>query len=72
MARALWQGIAVLMALLAWHVFVVDFATGALAAAVVFIVVSLFADHRHGTMASVGDARQEVLSHLQREEVHHR
>lgn len=63
-ARCVWQGIAVVAALVAWSVFADDFATGMLAATVAYFAASTHADRRHGPLTTPAQARQDVLDLL--------
>lgn len=67
MTRCIWQGVAAAAALIAWHLFSDDFATGMLAAGAVFVAVAAFADWRFGPLVTAEDARREVLNSLKRE-----
>lgn len=68
MARCVWQGIAVVAALIGWRIFADDFATGALAAATTFLAVSVYANARFGPVATAEQVRREILRDLQRRE----
>lgn len=68
MARCVWQGIAVVAALAGWRIFADDFATGALAAATMFLAVSVYANARFGPIATADQVRRDILRELQRRE----
>lgn len=64
MARCVWQGLAILAALVSWRILADDFATSAIAAAIAYFVVTAFADSRFGPVTTLHEARNEVLDIL--------
>lgn len=64
MTRCVWQGLAIVAALVAWRILADDFATSAIAAATAYFVVTAFADLRFGPVTTLHEARTDVLEIL--------